>query len=177
MTRIMLQNITRGHAGKRCGHEPVVEGGGGARFSEDEIAARPMELAFDGAVCFGDSDWWYHNRGHYDMQMMRQLSQHVPVLYVNSIGVRTPRLGEGRMFLRRVSRKLKSLSRGLVTVQENFSVFSPVVPPGRMGMLISRQLMVPQIRWAMRRLGIHRPLIWVACPTAARIVSECVRRS
>jgi glycosyltransferase involved in cell wall biosynthesis len=135
-----------------------------------QSARTPRQLAFDGVVCFGDSDWWYHNRGHYDMQMMRQLSGHVPVLYVNSIGLRVPRLARGGMFLHRVRRKLKSVCRGLVRVQDNFSVYSPFVVPGRLGMLCSRRLMILQIRWAIRRLGIRRPLVWVVCPPAATIV-------
>ena len=69
---------------------------------------------FDGIICFGGEDWWYHNRGHYDMQMMGRLSEHMPVLYVNSIGMRTPSPTEGRMFLHRVRRKLRSIRRGLV---------------------------------------------------------------
>jgi glycosyltransferase involved in cell wall biosynthesis len=125
---------------------------------------------FDGVICFGDSDWWYHNRGHYDMQMMRQMSPHVPVLYVNSIGVRVPKVSEGGMFLRRLHRKIRSLRRGLVTVEPNLSVFSPLVVPGRLGMLCSRQLLLEQVRWAARRLGIHNPLVWIVCPPAAQIV-------
>lgn len=130
----------------------------------------PRKIDFDSVICFGDSDWWYHNRGHYDMQMMRHLSRHVPVLYVNSIGLRVPRLGEGSMFFRRITRKLASLRRGLVTVDTGFSVFSPLVVPGRIGMVCSRQTMVLQIRWAQRRLGMRRPLAWVVCPPAAAIV-------
>lgn len=131
---------------------------------------RESPLPFDGVVCFGDSDWWYHNRGHYDMQMMRQLSRHLPVLYINSIGLSVPRIGKGGMFLRRIQRKLKSLRRGLVTVSENFTVFSPLVVPGRAGMLVSKPLMVLQVRRAIRHLGIRRPLVWVVCPPGARIV-------
>ena len=120
---------------------------------------------FDGIVCFGGEDFWYHNRGHYDMQMMRELSRVVPVLYVNSIGMRTPRIGEGAMFLRRVTRKLKSLSRGLARVREDFWVLSPLVPPG--SMRFGRRLLSAQVRRAARRAGIRRPLVWVACPPAS----------
>ncbi len=62
--------------------------------------------SYDGIICFGGEDWWYHNRGHYDMRMMRELSAHMPVLYINSLGMRVPRITEGSMFLRRIVRKL-----------------------------------------------------------------------
>lgn len=137
-------------------------------------AADPVrkERCFDGVICFGDSDWWYHNHGHYDMQMMRQFAGHVPVLYVNSIGLRVPSFREGGMFLHRIRRKVRSLRRGLVTVQPNFTVFSPFVVPGKLGMLCSKPLMLLQIRWAAARLGIRRPLLWIVCPSAALIVEQ-----
>ena len=69
------------------------------------------ERIFDGVICFGGEDWWYHNRGHYDIRMMRQLSKHVPVLYVNSLGMRAPDPREGAMFFRRILRKLGSFRR------------------------------------------------------------------
>lgn len=122
---------------------------------------------FDGIICFGGEDWWYHNRGHYDMQMMREFSRSVPVLYVNSIGMRMPRMGEGQMFARRIARKLRSMKRGFVQVRDTFAVFSPVVAPGRRGMAVSRRLLPAQVRWAAKRAGIRHPLVWVACPPAA----------
>ena len=42
--------------------------------------------SFDGIICFGGEDWWDHDPGHYDMQLMRRLAGEVPVLYVNSPG-------------------------------------------------------------------------------------------
>ena len=119
---------------------------------------------FDGVICFGGGDWWYHNRGHYDMQMVRRLHRKVPVLWVNSLGIRVPRLGEGAMFLRRVLRKLASIRRGFSVVEPGFAVLTPFVIPGRRGMALSKPFLAPQIRAAARRLGIERPLVWVTCP-------------
>ncbi len=125
---------------------------------------------FDGIICFGGEDWWYHNRGHYDMQMMRELSKVVPVLYVNSIGMRVPRVGEGAMFAKRIARKLKSLKRGLVKVRENFFVASPLVAPAGMGAGLNRLALAMQVRAFARRAGIRRPLVWIACPPGAEVV-------
>jgi len=125
-----------------------------------------IERRYDGIVCFGGEDWWYHNRGHYDLQMMRELSAEVPVLYVNSIGMRVPRPAEGRMFLRRVTRKLRSLRRGLVKVSDSMAVFSPPFVPGLLGSTLTRRLLRRTVLGAMERVGIHRPLAWVACPPA-----------
>jgi len=43
-------------------------------------------------LCFGGEDWWYHNRGHINMQLMRQYPKSGKVLYVNSIVMQKPRL-------------------------------------------------------------------------------------
>ena len=127
---------------------------------------------FDGIICFGGEDWWYHNRGHYDMQMMRELSKRVPVLYVNSIGMRVPSVGEGSMFAKRVLRKLKSLKRGLVKVRDGFWVASPLVAPAGMGAGLSRWALARQVRFFAKRAGMRRPLVWVACPPGAEVVDR-----
>jgi glycosyltransferase involved in cell wall biosynthesis len=131
---------------------------------------------FDGVICFGGVDWWYHNRGHYDLQMMREFSTRLPVLYVNSIGMRPPKVGEGAMFVKRVTRKLKSLGRGLVKVRQNFFVFSPVTLPGggkgKVGSFLARTALSLQVKYAAWRSGIKRPLIWVACPPGATVIDD-----
>ncbi|MDZ4753047.1 MAG: glycosyltransferase [Phycisphaerae bacterium] len=133
-------------------------------------ASPPATRIADGVICFGGEDWWYHNRGHFDMQLMRELSHRAPVLYVNSIGMRVPRPTEGAMFFTRVRRKLKSLRRGLVHVRENFSVLSPIAAPGSIGRAITRRVMPAQILRAARSIGIERPLLWVACPPGAQAI-------
>ena len=64
---------------------------------------------FDGIICIGGEDWWYHNRGHYDLQIMQRLARRMPVLFVNSLGVRMPSIGKGANFLARVGRKASSV--------------------------------------------------------------------
>jgi glycosyltransferase involved in cell wall biosynthesis len=122
---------------------------------------------FDGVVCFGGVDWWYHNRGHYDVQMMRQLSERLPVLFVNSIGLRIPAVREGAMFRHRLARKLRSVRQGLVRVRPNFAVLTALALPGAAGSFARRRVVPWQILRATGRLGIERPLVWVAVPTAA----------
>ena len=129
-------------------------------------------FAFDGVICLGGEDWWYHNRGHFDFQIMRRIARRLPVLFVNSIGVRIPSLGNGRVFAKRIGRKLKSLRNGLVEVESGFWVFSPLNMPGAIGQRISNWALAPQIRMAASRVGIKRPLVWVHCPAGAEIVDK-----
>lgn len=127
------------------------------------------QLARAGVVCFGGEDWWYHNRAHCDMQLMRQYARFAPVLYVNSVVMRKPNIAEGAMFWRRVRRKLRSIARGLVRAEPNFFVYSPVTAPVHHlpGARSLNQLFLRmQMRLAIRRAGLRKPLVWVNCPAA-----------
>lgn len=131
---------------------------------------RPRAGRIDGIVCFGGVDWWYHNRGHYDIQMMREFSRHIPVLYVNSIGMRTPSPDEGKVFAARVVRKLKSWSQGLQLVDRHFAVLSPVSIPKFHRAPVAKRLLCDQVNDAAAWMGIKRPLVWVAVPTAVEMI-------
>lgn len=126
----------------------------------------------DGIICFGGVDWWYHNRGHYDLQMMRELSRRVPVLYVNSIGMRFPQLGEGSVFLRRIQRKLESFRKGLVEVRPKFYVYTPITFPSQFAKRIINHSLARQVRREATKIGIRYPLLWIACPPACEILDK-----
>jgi glycosyltransferase involved in cell wall biosynthesis len=122
---------------------------------------------YDGIICIGGSDWWYHNRGHFDFQVMRRFARTMPVLFVNSLGVRMPGAANPGQFAGKIQRKLKSLARGVVNVENNFWVFSPFSIPGETGKKISGFALAPQIRLAAHRAGITKPLLWMHCPAGA----------
>ncbi len=129
----------------------------------------PETLATIGVLCFGGEDWWYHNRGHCDMQLMRCYARFAPVLYVNSVVMRKPNVREGAMFWRRVRRKLRSIRRGLVRVDDNFRVYSPLTAPVHHlpgARTLNALALQTQMRLAIRRAGLRKPLIWVNCPAA-----------
>ncbi len=140
------------------------------------FADTQSKMDVDGIICFGGVDWWYHNRGHYDIQMMRELSKRVPVLYVNSIGMRTPNLGEGKVFFKRVSRKLQSWRRGLSLVRKNFGVLSPLSIPVFQQTEWGKRILADQVQDAALRMGIKNPLLWIACPPAAEVIDKIASR-
>ena len=127
---------------------------------------------FDGIICIGGEDWWYHNRGHFDFQIMRRLARTMPVLFVNSLGVRLPSAkhgGHGQV-LARIARKLGSFRRGLAHIETNFHVLSPLSVPGRTGQTAFGWALAPQVRLAARRIGIRRPVLWIHCPPGAELI-------
>lgn len=129
---------------------------------------------YDSVLCFGDSDWWYHNRGHADMQYIRRFARSVPTLYVNSLGVQMPSTSDGKMFWPRVLRKCKSFARYYRDGGEGFGVLSPIFMPTRNG-FVGRSLIKGlelQIKMILRLKKMKNPLIWVACPTAAKVLDR-----
>lgn len=131
------------------------------------------EISF---ICFGGEDWWYHNRGHIDMQLMRRFGKLGTVLYVNSIVMQKPslkkRTGGGKSFSQKLIRKGKSIFRGLRKSDAGFWVYSPVsLPVHHIGWLrIINEIILRLQMWCVtRKLGIRNPVIWVACPAACDV--------
>lgn len=145
----------------------------------DRIDPRHPLLA-GGVLCFGGEDWWYHNRGHCDMQMMRQFARYAPVLYVNSVVMRRPNIREGAMFIKRVRRKLNSIGRGLQRIDARFAVYSPITAPVH-HLPFARQLnqwfLLNQVRLTGTRAKLRKPLVWVNCPAAADAAIALRRRA
>jgi glycosyltransferase involved in cell wall biosynthesis len=124
---------------------------------------------FDGVLCFGGVDWWYHNRAHSDVQIMSQLSKKLPVLFINSLGMRTPTPGKSTQPCRRILRKLGSIARGLRKVAPGMWVFSPLMLPPTSRRWVRRlngRLIAAQIRLVLKIIGIRRWFTWVTIPTA-----------
>jgi glycosyltransferase involved in cell wall biosynthesis len=146
-------------------------------MSSDRSAASG---APDGIVCFAGQDWWYHSRAHSEVQLMLRLARDRPVLLVNSIGMRMPMPGRSTQPARRIARKLHSFTRGLqapVPDLPNFHVLSPVTVPlgdARVRALNTSSIRA-QVRRAMRRIGIARPVMFVTVPTAWEVVESMPR--
>ncbi len=127
-------------------------------------------------ICFGGEDWWYKNRGHIDMQLMRRFARLGTTLYINSIVMQKPNLkkatGGGKSFSEKLIRKTKSIFMGLQQTSTGFWVYSPFsLPVHHTGCLkaINEMLLRFQLSIAMRKLGLHDPVVWVACPVACDV--------
>lgn len=127
-------------------------------------------------ICFGGEDWWYHNRGHVDMQLMRRFARLGTTLYVNSIVMQKPNLKRniagGKSFTHKLIRKAKSILRGLRKSDAGFWVYSPVSLPVHhiaWARPINEMILRCQIRHVARNLRLNDPIIWVACPAACDV--------
>ena len=137
------------------------------------------KLSDAGIVCFSGTDWWYHNRGLFCPQVMRRLAKDHKVLYVNSLGIRLPSLKRDGHAIKKILRKLRSISRFLKKVDNTMYVFSPVSIPllgSRVGRKLNIILVRLQVKLATTLLGLRDPIVYIGCPTALGVVKKMKKK-
>ena len=100
--------------------------------------------------------------------LMRILARDNRVLWVNSIGYRTPTASKADMT--RLFKKLKAATTPVREPEPNIFVLNPIAVPvyGRPGIRdLNRRLLRFQVKRAMRRLRFERPINFVFNPAAA----------
>jgi glycosyltransferase involved in cell wall biosynthesis len=105
--------------------------------------------------------------------LMRALSRDNRVLWVNSIGYRTPTASKAD--ITRAFKKLAAAASPLSEPEPNLFVLNPLAIPAYGQPRIrdlNRRLLRFQVRRAMRQLGFTRPINWVFNPAAAVIAGH-----
>ena len=135
-------------------------------------------------IIFSTADWdnpFWTNKQHMAVQFARNGYR---VLYVDSLGLRQP--GLNKKDIARIVRRLKKSIPWPRKVQDNIWRASPLVLPWHGSSIIryiNKWLLRLTMRWHMRVLGMHRPLIWTYNPIIAdlckslphsKIVYHCV---
>ncbi len=130
-------------------------------------------LRGESIICFGGEDWWYHHP-HSKNHILKRLVRHNRVLFVNSITMGLPSIGNADFFVK-VRRKLRSYMRWLRRVPEGLWVMTPINIPLYSSPLVrklNKLLLLWQFRLVMLFLSMRDPIIWAAIPTAADIVDS-----
>jgi hypothetical protein len=105
--------------------------------------------------------------------IMRLLARENRVLWVNSIGNRSPRASVADV--RRAWKKLADAARGMHEPEPNLHVLAPLYLPAYGTEAVRRAngaLLRLQILAAMRRLGMRRPIGWSFLPSAAPVAGR-----
>lgn len=129
-------------------------------------------------VSFAAVDWWYHNKSHSELQLMRAVARRRTVLLVNSIGMRMPLPGRTPQAARRVARKVTAAARGRRTPLPElpqFHVMTPIIIPAYgspAGRSLNTRLIRGQVGTACRHIGIRRAIAFVTVPTAWEVVKD-----
>jgi glycosyltransferase involved in cell wall biosynthesis len=139
----------------------------------ESVSSADYPLSGESIVCFAGEDWWYHHP-HSKNHILTRLAKHNRVLFVNSITMGPPSI-HSPDFLCKIRRKLRSYLRWLRRVPEGLWVMTPINVPlygSRAIRALNRLLLVLQLRLVMFILNLRDPIVWVAIPTAADIVSS-----
>jgi glycosyltransferase involved in cell wall biosynthesis len=127
----------------------------------------------EGIICFAGEDWWYHHP-HSKRHIMTRFSRDNKVIFVNSLTLGLPSI-RNRDFFLKIRRKLKSYMRWLKRAPEGPYVMTPIIVPffgWRAMRSVNRALLALQMRLAMMIVGIDRPIVWVAIPSAVDIAEK-----
>jgi len=170
-------------------------GGGRSRRGRHRAAVRALlrmrrwpaapggTVELPGYLCFSAQDWWYHNRAHSDVQLMKCVARYRRVLVVNSIGLRMPLPGRTTHVTRRILRKLRSVAmlvRRPIPDLPEFHVMSPLPLPFYGTPWLRRLnavLLRVQVRAACLALGLRSPVVVATLPTAWDVVRPMRRRA
>ena len=152
--------------------EAVYRKARGARAVSRGDGARKAGGALASVLCFGGEDWWYHNHGHIDMQLMkrlrvdgarplRQLRRHAQVQRRRRPHVPCACRAQGEEHLSRRHGGRAELPR----IQPRVASRAPCDGARELNESVVRT----QVTMTMARRGIERPLVWVACPAACDV--------
>ncbi|MHC4743897.1 MAG: glycosyltransferase [Planctomycetota bacterium] len=140
----------------------------------ETVCENRLTRAID-VLCFGGEDWWYHNRGHIDMQLMRRFGKLGTTVYVNSIVMQKPKLSQGRKFVQKAARKARSIFSGLKKTDADIWVYSPFSMPVHhisWAKGLNQTMLARQIRRVVKKLDLNDIVVWVACPAACNVAID-----
>ena len=121
-------------------------------------------------ICFAN-DW--RNDPTSKHQIMKILAQENKIIWVNSIGLRTPSIGKSDAL--RILNKLKSFARGLEKINDNFYVFTPIVIPFHRFKLIkaiNSIILKLLLKAHIKKLGMKDIIYWSYLPNVGYIIEK-----
>jgi glycosyltransferase involved in cell wall biosynthesis len=125
-------------------------------------------------ICFsGDWDGDPLSKKH----IMLRLAKRNRVLWVNSIGNRTP-TASARDF-KRVVKKVREFLGGCREVAPNLHVYAPLAVPfhgNRMARALNKRFMAWHLRRTYRKLGFRNPITWSFIPSSADVAGALGER-
>lgn len=125
-------------------------------------------------LCFSTVDWdhlWYPPQA----LMSRFARDGYPVVYVDTVGLRSPKLRDYRRIGARIQNRLRA--RGGRVTPEGVRVYSPLVLPflnSRVARRVNVEVLVRALKGFVREIGAGDPVLWIYLPTWT--VLACAKR-
>lgn len=127
-------------------------------------------------LVFGE-DWASHPSS--TQHLMRCLGEHYRILWVNSIGLRRPRISghDMRRIVSKVSAMLgkRTAERSHEDGLPGFRIVQPRAlswPGSRLAAAFNRRVLGRQLRQVMAEMGMHNPIVWTSLPSAVEVLEE-----
>jgi glycosyltransferase involved in cell wall biosynthesis len=121
-------------------------------------------------ICFAN-DW--DGEPLSKKHIMKRLARRNRVLWVNSIGNRSPKVN--RNDINRIFKKIRQCFNGVKQVEENLYVFSPVMIPfyhSKLLRKINQWILARMLRSKLKELGFKKPITWTFAPSSADVVGR-----
>lgn len=136
-------------------------------------------------VVFGE-DWGSHPSS--TQHLICRLTERRPVLWVNSIGLRRPRLtaGDFRRAVAKAAAACRSSEAGEVRQRPTNGASTPLqvldplaIPASSHPLLrrVNRSLLAGMVRRSLRRHSLSRPILWTSLPTAVDVIGALDERA
>ncbi|MDJ0656795.1 MAG: glycosyltransferase [Xanthomonadales bacterium] len=122
-------------------------------------------------ICFA-KDWQEDPTSN--NHIMLGLSKHNKVLWLNSLAARNPKLTSGRD-ISKIFLKLRSAFSSLHRVNDNMTVFTPLVAPypySRLAQFVNRIILRLMLGRLRRKLGMKHFQLWTFLPTSEPYVGH-----
>lgn len=118
-------------------------------------------------ICFSN-DWDQDPLSKH--HIMSRLAKQNRILWINSIGMRTPTIS--RKDISKIGTKLKSFLQSLRQVQDNLYVMTPLVIPfhgNAAAGAVNRLLLLMQVRYYQKKLSFSCPILWSFLPNVDKV--------
>lgn len=127
-------------------------------------------------ICFSTADWNPRLPTN-KYQLMSRLAGVNNLLYIETFGIRRPRLAS--QDIKRIAKRLRSTSGSWSKSSGNVSVLSPKVIPSHTSFFraVNRMLFLPSLNKAIRNLRFADPIVWVYNPYAVHYLDAIVDKS
>jgi glycosyltransferase involved in cell wall biosynthesis len=126
-------------------------------------------------LCFSTVDWDY--LWHRPQELMSQFARDgYEVLYVDTLGLRSPKLSDLPRIASRVRNRLRARAGGLRRTDNEVHVCSPLVLPflnSRLARRLNLYHLIPALQKALAQIGAEELIVWVYLPTWT--VLQCVK--
>ncbi len=127
-------------------------------------------------ICFSSVDWISYPTSK--IYLMRLLSKRNRVLYVETIGSKTPNLSKSHLFriIKRICRWLRGpVKPSNISKDENITICSPIIIPvfnSRWILKINSLILRWSLKRIIRKLRFQNPVLWFYLPTAAELIGH-----